>query len=89
MVGKSEKDAFKVGNKLIAGESALIGWEGVELMTAVEWCLSKAKELRFMGREFHTWGDEFRNERSANFSLVETGEGKGRAYQRNKFRREG
>ena len=35
--------------------------------------MSGAKDLRFIGREFHKWEDEFQNERSANLSLVETG----------------
>ena len=34
-------------------ESALQGWEGVELMTVMKWCVSGAKDLRFIGREFH------------------------------------
>ena len=51
-------------------ESALQGWEGVELVTVVEWCVSGAKNLRFIGRER---GEELRNDRSANLSLVETG----------------
>ena len=42
-------------------------------MTAEKQCVSGAKDLRFMGREFHKWGDELRNERSANLSLVEIG----------------
>ena len=42
-------------------------------MTMVEWCVSEAKDLRFIGRVFHKWGDELRNEQSANLSLVETG----------------
>ena len=54
-------------------ESALQGWEGVELETVVEWCVSGAKDLRFIGREFHKRGDKLRNDRSPNFSLVETG----------------
>ena len=53
-------------------ESALQGWEGVELMT-VEWCVSGAKDLRFIGREFHKQGEELQNDRLANLSLVETG----------------
>ena len=53
-------------------ESALQGWEGVELVTVVEWYVSRAKDLRFIGREFHKRGEELRNERSANSSLVET-----------------
>ena len=28
------------------------GLEGVELVTVVEWCVSGAKDLRFIGREF-------------------------------------
>ena len=42
-------------------------------MTVVEWCVSEAKDLRFIGKEFHTQGEEVRNDRSANLSLVETG----------------
>ena len=38
-------------------ESALQEWEGVELMTVVEWCVSGAKDLRCIGREFHKLGD--------------------------------
>ena len=48
-------------------------------MIVVEWCVSGAKELRFIGREFHKWGEELRNDPSANLSLVETG---GRERQR-------
>ena len=44
--------------------------EGVELMTVMEWCVSGAKDLRFIGREFHKRGEELRNNRSANLSLV-------------------
>ena len=51
-------------------ESALQGWEGVKLMTVVVWCVSGAKDLRFVDREFHKWGDELQNERSANFDLM-------------------
>ena len=54
-------------------ESALQWWEGVELETVVEWYVSGAKDLRFIGREFHKRGEELRNERSANLSLEETG----------------
>ena len=43
-------------------------------MTVVEWCVSGAKDLRFIGREFHKRGEELRNDQSANLSLVETGE---------------
>ena len=42
-------------------------------MTVVEWCVSGAKDLRFIDREFHKRGEELRNDRSANLSLVETG----------------
>ena len=69
------KVGFKARKKLITREreSALQGWEGVELMTVVEWCVPGAKDLRFIGREFHKCGKELRNDRSANFILVETG----------------
>ena len=36
-------------------------------------CVSEAKNLRFIGREFHKRGEELWNDRSANLSLVETG----------------
>ena len=36
-------------------------------MTVVELCVSGAKDLRFIGSEFHK-----RDDRSANLSLVET-----------------
>ena len=42
-------------------------------MTVVEWCVSGAKDLSFIDREFHNRGEELRNDRSANLSLVETG----------------
>ena len=42
-------------------------------MTGVELCVSRAKDLRFIGRGFHKRGEELRNDRSANLSLVETG----------------
>ena len=54
-------------------ESALQGWVGVELVTVVEWYVSGAKDLRFIGREFRKLREELRNERSANLSLEETG----------------
>ena len=41
-------------------------------MTVVDWCMSRAKDLRLIGREFHKRGEELRNDRSANLSLVET-----------------
>ena len=52
---------------------ALQGWEEVELMPVVEWRVSGAKDLRFVGIEFHKRGEELQNSRSANLSLVETG----------------
>ena len=42
-------------------------------MTVVEWCVSGAKDLRFIGGEFHKRGEDLRNDLSANLSLVETG----------------
>ena len=42
-------------------------------MTVVEWCVSGAKDLIFIGREFHKRGEKLRNDRSANLSLVATG----------------
>ena len=36
-------------------------------MTVEEWCVSGAKDLRFIGREFHKRGEELRNDRSANW----------------------
>ena len=46
-------------------------------MTVVEWCVSGAKDLRFIGRELHKRGKELQNDRSANLRLVET-DGRGR-----------
>ena len=43
-------------------------------MTVVEWCVSGAKDLSFIGKGFHKRGEELRNDRFANLSLVETGE---------------
>ena len=54
MVRKSVKVGFKVRKKLTAGErkcSKMVG--RVEIVTAVEQCASGAKDLRFIGREFH------------------------------------
>ena len=42
-------------------------------MTMVEWCVSGVNNLRFIGREFDKRGEELRDDRSANLSLVETG----------------
>ena len=39
-------------------ERALQGWDGVELMTVVEWCVLGAKDRRCIGREFHMRGEE-------------------------------
>ena len=41
--------------------------------------MSGAKDLRFIGREFHQRGEELRYDRTANLSLVERG---GRESQR-------
>ena len=60
-------------NRLRERKSALQGREGVELLTVMEWCVSGAKDLRFIGREFHKWGEELRNDQSANLILMETG----------------
>ena len=35
--------------------------------------MSRAKDLRFIGKEFHKRGEDLRNDRPANVSLVETG----------------
>ena len=59
-------------NWLRERESALQGWEGVELMAVMELYVSGAMDLRFIGREFHKRGEELRNDRSANLSLLET-----------------
>ena len=74
-MGKSEDVGFKARKKLITREreSAVRGWKGVELMTVVEWCVSGAKDLRYIGREFHKRKEKLRKDRSANLSLVETG----------------
>ena len=68
---------FKARKKLVTRKrecSARVG--RIELMTVVEWCVSGAKELRFIGKEFHKRGEELRNDRSANLNLVEPGERK-------------
>ena len=58
---------FKARNKLITRKRECSArWEGVELMTVVEWYVSEAKDLRFIGREFHKRGEELRKDRSAN-----------------------
>ena len=86
MVGKSEEVSFKAQKKLITRKtecSARV--EEVELMTMVEWCVSGAKDLRFIGREFRKRGEELRNDRSTNLSQVETGGRKDTDYLRNEF----
>ena len=67
---------FKARKKLIARERECFTrvWEGVELATVMEWCVSGAKDIRFIGREFYKRGEVLRNDRSANLSLVETNE---------------
>ena len=54
-------------------------------MTVVEWCVSGAKDLRFIGREFHKQGEELRNDRSANLSWCKQVEGKDTDDLRNGF----
>ena len=49
-------------NRLRERESALQGWEEEELMIVVEWWVSGAKDLRFIGREFHKRREELRND---------------------------
>ena len=56
------------------GRSRTDDWGGVVCV--------RAKDLRFIGREFHKRGEELRNDRSANLSLVET---RGRDDLRNEF----
>ena len=48
-------------------------FEGVELMTAVQCCVSGAKDVRFNGREIHKRGEELWSDRPENLSMVETG----------------
>ena len=56
-VGKSEKVGLRHDrNSLRERKSALQGWKGIDLMTVVKWCVSGAKDLRFIGREFHNRG---------------------------------
>ena len=58
-VGNSKVLDFKAGKKLIMRKrERLQGWKGVELMTVVEWYVSGARDLKFIGREFHQrgWG---------------------------------
>ena len=43
-------------------------------MTVVKWCVSGANDIRFIRRDFHKLGEEFRNDRSVNLRLVETDE---------------
>ena len=39
----------------------------------MEWCVSRAKNLRFIGREFHKRGEKLLHDRSTNLNLVEAG----------------
>ena len=41
-------------------------------MTMVEWCVSGVNDLQFIGRELDKRGEELRDDRSANLSLVQT-----------------
>ena len=71
-VGKIKEVRFKTRKKLIARKRECSTRVG-RSRPVVEWCVSGAKDLRFIGREFHKRGEELRNDRSPNFSLVETG----------------
>ena len=50
------------------------------------WCVPGAKDLRFIGRDFHKRGEGLRNDRSANLSPVETGGRKSTNDLRSGFR---
>ena len=69
--------SFKARKKLIARKRECSAREGRsragDCGRVVCVCVSGAKDLRFIGREFHKRGEELRNDRSANLSLVETG----------------
>ena len=54
-------------------------------MTVVVWCVSGAKDLRFIGREFQKRGEKLRNDQSANLSLVKQVKGKDTDDLRNEF----
>ena len=41
-------------------------------MTVVEWFVLGAKDLRFIGREFHKRGEELRNDRSGKVEEKDT-----------------
>ena len=73
-VEESEKVGSKAGKKLIAGDRKCFKRVRRSRTNDCvgEWCVAGAKDLRFIGREFHK-RDELRNEQSANLSLVETG----------------
>ena len=50
---KERRGGFDARKKLIMRERERAlqgGWEGVELMTVVEWCVLGAKDLRFIDR---------------------------------------
>ena len=74
-VGKSEEMGFKARKKLTTRKrecSARVRRSRAGDCSTVV-CVCGAKDLRFIGREFHKWGEELRNDRSANLCLVETG----------------
>ena len=75
MVKKSEEVGFKARKELITRKrecSARVGRSRADDCGGVV-CVSGAKDLRFIGREFHKRGEELWNYRSANLNLVETG----------------
>ena len=66
--------SFKARMKLIARKrecSARVGRSRAGDCSRVV-CV-RSEDLRFIDREFHKWGEELRNDRSANLSLMETG----------------
>ena len=74
-VGKSEEVGFKARKKLITRERECftrVGRSRADDSDGVV-CVSGAKDLRFIGREFHKQGEELQRDRSANLILVETG----------------
>ena len=54
-------------------------------MPVVEWCVSGAKGLRFVGREFHQREEEVRNDQSANLAWWRQIEWKDTDDPRNEF----
>ena len=70
----SEEVGFMVLKKLITKKrecSAMVGRSGAGDCGGVD--VSGAKDLIFIGGEFHKRGEELRNDRSANWSMEETG----------------